>query len=66
MIFKVVQSVDREIYDVNDFVGRRGIFKGYCDSPSGDEKFTLLRFSNGATEAFWPEEVAQESERAAP
>ena len=57
MIVRVVQAVDREIYDVSTFIGRMGIVKGEAESPSIGEPFTIVRFSDGQEEAFWPEEI---------
>jgi hypothetical protein len=59
VIVRVVQAVDREIYDVSDRLGKLGVFVRETESPSTGVPFTLVRFSDGTDEAFWPEEIAE-------
>jgi hypothetical protein len=59
-IVQVVDAVDRDIYDVTQFIGRVGevLRCGAADSDATFADAVLVGFCDGATELFWPEELA--------
>lgn len=50
---RVVDAIERSIYDVSLYIGRLGIVLGYV----GFADMLDVKFTDGSCESFWPEEL---------